>query len=102
MPSSVIEIDQKYFSLCRIFRVLGTPTEKTWPGVSSLPDYKSVFPKWEAPLDRRQILPVDLSSGGHHLLSQLLTYNPDKRISSRQALKHPYMSNVISVIPPTC
>lgn len=37
------EIDQ----LFRIFRVLGTPTEDTWPGVSQFSDYKSVFPKFE-------------------------------------------------------
>ena len=37
------EIDQLY----RIFRTLGTPDEKTWPGVSQLPDYKAKFPKWE-------------------------------------------------------
>lgn len=27
-------------------RVLGTPNEDTWPGVTSLPDFKSAFPKW--------------------------------------------------------
>ena len=26
---------------------MGTPTEETWPGVSSLPDYKPTFPKWK-------------------------------------------------------
>ena len=31
---------------CRIFRTLGTPDESTWPGVTSLPDFKSSFPKW--------------------------------------------------------
>lgn len=30
------------------WRVLGTPNEQSWPGVSSLPDYKSAFPKWQA------------------------------------------------------
>lgn len=25
---------------------MGTPNEDTWPGVTSLPDYKSAFPKW--------------------------------------------------------
>lgn len=29
-----------------IFRVLSTPTESTWKGVSQLPDYKASFPKW--------------------------------------------------------
>lgn len=28
------------------WRVLGTPNESTWPGVTSLPDFKSAFPKW--------------------------------------------------------
>ena len=27
-------------------RILGTPTEKNWPGVSQLQDYKTSFPKW--------------------------------------------------------
>lgn len=27
-------------------RILGTPSEETWPGVSSLPDYKPTFPQW--------------------------------------------------------
>ena len=37
------EIDQ----LFRIFRTLGTPDEKSWPGISKLPDYKPCFPSWE-------------------------------------------------------
>ncbi|KAG8910462.1 Cyclin-dependent kinase catalytic subunit, partial [Tulasnella sp. 417] len=36
------EIDQIF----RIFRIMGTPTEQTWPGVSQLPDYKPSFPRW--------------------------------------------------------
>ena len=27
-------------------RILGTPTDETWPGVTKLPDYKPIFPKW--------------------------------------------------------
>lgn len=36
------EIDQ----LLRIFRTLSTPSNKIWPGVEELPEYKSLFPKW--------------------------------------------------------
>lgn len=36
------EIDQLY----RIFRVLGTPDESSWPGVTQLRDYAPTFPKW--------------------------------------------------------
>jgi cyclin-dependent kinase 2 len=37
------EIDQ----LFKIFMITGTPDETTWPGVSSLADYKPTFPKWK-------------------------------------------------------
>lgn len=32
--------DSEIDELFRIFRIFGTPTEATWPGVSALPDYK--------------------------------------------------------------
>jgi hypothetical protein len=34
------EIDQIF----KIFQLHGTPTEQTWPGVNSLPDFKPTFP----------------------------------------------------------
>ncbi|MCD9560418.1 Cell division control protein 2 A [Datura stramonium] len=40
--------DSEIDELFKIFRVMGTPNEDTWPGVTSLPDYKSAFPKWPA------------------------------------------------------
>jgi len=89
------EIDQ----LFRIFRVLGTPTEATWPGVSSLPDYKPVFPRWEAQ-DISQALPPDVSPGGQDLLHQILVYNPAGRISAKQALQHQYLYHSELVPPP--
>jgi cyclin-dependent kinase 2 len=90
------EIDQ----LFRIFRSLGTPTEEGWPGVSSLPDFKPVFPRWK-PQDIRQVLPSSLAEGGHDLLARLLIYNPTKRLSARQALAHSYLAHVELAPPPT-
>lgn len=29
-------------------RLLGTPDEEEWPGVTQLPDYKSSFPQWKS------------------------------------------------------
>ena len=77
--------------LTRIFRLLGTPTNHSWPGVENLPKYKSVpvfplDPKWSSFLPK-------LSDAGHDLISQLLVCNPSERITADAALKHPYFTN---------
>jgi len=90
------EIDQIF----RIFRCLGTPTEATWPGVSTLRDFNPVFPQWKAQ-DIHQIVSVSISEGGQDLLTKLLTYKPSKRASARQALEHPYLKNTKLIKPPT-
>jgi len=82
------EIDQ----LFRIFRCLGTPNEEIWPGVSQFPDYKTTFPQWNpVPLKTA----VDgLDELGLDLLSKMLTYEPSKRISARDALRHPFFDDL--------
>ena len=37
-------------------RTLGTPTDETWPGVVSLPEFKSSFPRWKQSSDLSSIL----------------------------------------------
>jgi serine/threonine protein kinase len=37
--------DSQIDQLLRTFRLLGTPTEEVWPGISALPDYNSNFPR---------------------------------------------------------
>ncbi|OWK52115.1 Cyclin-dependent kinase 3 [Lonchura striata] len=76
------EIDQ----LFQIFRTLGTPTEVTWPGVTQLPDYKGSFPQWPRK-EMKDIVP-NLDRDGRDLLTQLLLYDPSKRISAKAALNH--------------
>jgi len=83
------EIDELY----KIFRILGTPTEETWPGVSKLPDYKPTnFPKWKA-TNLSHVLP-NVEPAGIDLLAQMLAYDPAKRISAKKALKHPYFDDL--------
>ncbi|XP_070535924.1 cyclin-dependent kinase 2-like [Ptychodera flava] len=82
------EIDQ----LFRIFRTLGTPDESMWPGVSKLPDYKSTFPKWPTQ-DIAKVVPT-LDKDGLDLLKQMLTYEPNKRISAKKAMSHRYFRDV--------
>ncbi|KVH97231.1 Protein kinase, catalytic domain-containing protein [Cynara cardunculus var. scolymus] len=42
--------------LLKIAIIMGTPNEDTWPGVTSLPDFKSAFPKWSSKVIRPMIL----------------------------------------------
>lgn len=60
------EIDE----LFKIFRVLGTPSEETWPGVGALPDYKDAFPQW-APRPLAEVVPA-LDTLGLDILRQML------------------------------
>ena len=60
-------------------RIMGTPNEEKWPGVSQLPDYKPTFPQWPG-ADLASQLP-SLDSQGVELIKQLLTYDTSKRIS---------------------
>ncbi|XP_063985234.1 cyclin-dependent kinase 2 isoform X1 [Diachasmimorpha longicaudata] len=87
------EIDQ----LFRIFRTLGTPDEEIWPGVSQLPDYKSMFPQWD-PRNLDEVVP-NFENDAKDLFSKLLTYDPSERISAMKALNHPYFNNV-KLVPP--
>ncbi|KIY43208.1 CMGC/CDK/CDC2 protein kinase [Fistulina hepatica ATCC 64428] len=81
------EIDQIF----KIFRVLGTPNEETWPGVSNLPDYKATFPQWSRQ-DLAKVCPT-LDPLGLDLLQKSLAYDASTRISAKRSLVHPYFSD---------
>nr|AZA07816.1 cyclin-dependent kinase G2L [Vaccinium corymbosum] len=90
------EFDQ----LDKIFRILGTPNETIWPGFSKLPGVKVNFVKHQYNLLRRKfpstsftVAPV-LSDAGFDLLNKLLTYDPEKRITAEEALKHEWFCEV--------
>ncbi|EOD10204.1 hypothetical protein EMIHUDRAFT_444655 [Emiliania huxleyi CCMP1516] len=76
----------------RIFKVLGTPTEETWPSMIDLPEYKSDWPKFEAvPLST---VAPNLDALGLDLLSRMLRYEPSRRVSAKEALEHAYFEGV--------
>ncbi|XP_033210916.1 cyclin-dependent kinase 1 [Belonocnema kinseyi] len=82
------EIDQ----LFRIFRVLRTPTEDIWPGVTQYSDYKATFPNWKTNNLEDHVKVLD--SDGIDLLQAMLTYDPAHRISARAALQHAFFEDI--------
>ncbi|XP_076032899.1 cyclin dependent kinase 11B pitslre isoform X2 [Oratosquilla oratoria] len=80
------ELDQ----LNKIFKDLGTPSEKIWPGYPQLPVVKKTqFADY--PYNHlRERFKSRLSDQGFSLLNRFLTYNPMKRITCEEARKHDY------------
>jgi cyclin-dependent kinase 2 len=83
--------DSEIDELFKIFQVLGTPTEETWPNVSELPDYQEGFPKWSAK-PWESLCPA-LDEDGVDLLRQMLQYVPERRITAKAAMQHPYFDD---------
>ncbi|KAK9164839.1 hypothetical protein Scep_000030 [Stephania cephalantha] len=83
--------DSEVQQLHHIFRLLGTPNENVWPGVSKLP-YWHEYPQW-----RQQTLSSavpNLDDTGLDLLSKMLIYEPLKRISAKKAMEHPFFADI--------
>uniref|UniRef100_A0A493U0B8 cyclin-dependent kinase n=1 Tax=Anas platyrhynchos platyrhynchos TaxID=8840 RepID=A0A493U0B8_ANAPP len=76
-----------------IFRLLGTPTEDTWPGITSNEEFKAYnFTQYRAqPLINHA---PRLESEGIDLLMNLLLYEAKSRISAEAALRHPYFKSL--------
>ncbi|KAH9759795.1 cyclin-dependent kinase B2-2 [Citrus sinensis] len=73
--------DSELQQLLHIFRLLGTPNEKVWPGVSSL-------------MNCLATAVPNLDKDGLDLLEQMLQYDPSKRISAKKAMEHPYFDDL--------
>lgn len=83
--------DSEWQQLLHIFKLLGTPNENMWPGVSRLRDWHD-FPQWR-PQDLSRVFPT-LEEAGLDLLKSMLEYDPARRISAKEALMHPYFDDM--------
>ncbi|XP_041861028.1 cyclin-dependent kinase 16-like isoform X3 [Melanotaenia boesemani] len=87
-PGSTVE-EELHF----IFKLLGTPTEKSWPGISSNEEFVAFnYPQYRA--ERLSNHTPRLSSEGVELLSNFLQFEGKKRISADESTKHSYFSNL--------
>jgi len=73
-----------------IFRVFGTPSEDIWPGVSQLPGWGLVEAVDPHPLRNLADLYDYLDPNALDLAMRLLSLDPKRRISSYDALQHPW------------
>uniref|UniRef100_A0A3B3B947 cyclin-dependent kinase n=1 Tax=Oryzias melastigma TaxID=30732 RepID=A0A3B3B947_ORYME len=91
------EIDQ----INKIFKDLGSPSDKIWPGYSELPAVKKMT-FTEYPYNNlRKRFGALLSDQGFDLMNTFLTYCPSKRILSDAALKHEYFRETPLPIEPS-
>merc|ERR1712127_1101465 len=82
--------------LVRIFDLFGTPNENNWPDVKTLPDYVEFKPQYPKPL---KIMFSAASNDVLNVLDSMLTLNPSKRCTCREALMMPYFSNAPGPTP---
>jgi serine/threonine protein kinase len=81
--------------LDRIFRLLGTPTVQDYPGIVELPDYSpEQFPPYPPPRAGLASLVPTLDVTGVDLLSQMLQYDPARRVTAQAALQHAFFSEM--------
>ncbi|XP_065359821.1 serine/threonine-protein kinase PITSLRE isoform X2 [Calliphora vicina] len=96
------EVDE----LNRIFKELGTPNEKIWPGYNQLPAVKNMLSQNSQFADYpvsslRKHFADKTSDTGIDLLQGLLTYDPKQRLSADTALKHQYFKELPVPIDPS-
>jgi serine/threonine protein kinase len=72
--------DSELQQLLHIFKLLGTPSDDVWPGVTKLRDWHE-FPQWHAQ-DLRKVF-AKLDDVGIDLLEKMFEYDPAKRITVR-------------------
>ncbi|KAL9132165.1 MAG: hypothetical protein Q9217_000099 [Psora testacea] len=78
--------------LQKIFRLMGTPSERSWPGISQFPEYKPNTHNYFTQ-DLRLILP-QVDQGGLDLLQRMLQLRPEMRVSAVDALQHPWFRDL--------
>lgn len=95
MKKPLIPGDSEYDQLMRTFQLFGTPSDETWNGVSTLPDYKSVFPQWTSTFDAK--FATFIGQPDHaivELIKYIMVQDPTQRPDIFQIYMHPFFDGV--------
>lgn len=84
-----------------IFKELGTPNDKIWPGYSDLPLVKKGIFASHQYNNLHNRFGQQLGKKGFHLLNRFLTYNPEYRITSEQALESEFFTESPRPVDPS-
>ncbi|KAF7432612.1 cyclin-dependent protein kinase [Pleurotus ostreatus] len=78
--------------LLKILDILGTPKESDWPGIVDMPEYQNVkrLDLFSGQLTQWCRVRLPGQQLGYDLLNKLFQYDPDKRLTARAALNHPW------------
>ncbi|OXB71064.1 UNVERIFIED_CONTAM: hypothetical protein H355_014471 [Colinus virginianus] len=78
--------------LLKIFKMLGTPQVEDHPQLAELPQWSRDFPQYRA-VEWEEVVPR-LDPLGVDLLSKMLRLDSGQRIAAKQAMQHPYFSDL--------
>ena len=73
--------------------MLGTPSEREWPDFPNLPHCQTFhFAEYRDEGALERLIGDRLPPTGLNLLRGLLAYDPEQRLTARQALNHPFFT----------
>lgn len=77
----------------KIFHLLGTPDDSAWPGWRQLSGSRNVqWPKQSYHILGQKFAETELTPQGTALMLDLLRFDPERRVSAREAISHAYFT----------
>ncbi|KAH3679947.1 hypothetical protein WICMUC_000690 [Wickerhamomyces mucosus] len=89
---AIFQAQDEIQQLFSIFEVMGTPNFEQWPQITDLPWYEVMKPSKYFPSKFQELYGRILSPKCYDLATKMLLYDPSKRITSKDALKHDFFT----------